>query len=481
MSRKGKAVRVSLLAAALGSLAACNLAPPYHPPSLPVPPQYKPLPGWAPAQPSDTVPRGNWWTVFNDPVLDKLEQRLVTSNPDLAAAVARYDEARAYADQAKGGLLPSIGVEGNVTANRQSGDKPLRGSGQPNTYRSDQVNAVAGYELDLWGKLHNELASRRDLAQASDADRASIQLSLEAQLAGTYFQLRGLDADAHLLAQTSDAYQKSYDLTETLYKGQIAAAMDVSRAEVQLNAARAAQADVAGRRDLLANAIAVLVGENASDFAIEPANLPADIPSIPTNIPASLLQRRPDVASAERAIASANAEIGVSRAAFYPTISFNALGGIQSSGTNLLKLADIFWSLGPSISLPIFEGGRLKAQLAGAYARFRETSANYRSTALTAFQEVEDNRALLFQLSKERQFSDAGIKAAQQTTDAALSLYREGATSYLDVVTAQTTLLQTQQSSLDVQTRRFVATANLIRALGGGWEGTEKETSPEFK
>lgn len=470
MSRTGCALRADISSLMLTLLGACNLAPSYHPPVLPAPEQYKPVDGWDAAQPQDTAPRGAWWSVFGDPVLGSLEERLTASNPDLAAAVARYDGARAFAAQARGGLLPAIGVQGSVTHNRQSEAKPLRGSGQPNVYDADQVDAVASYELDLWGKLRNALASRKALAQASDADRAAIQLALQAQLAASYFQLRGLDADIALLADTVEAYRKSRDLTETLYKGKLAAQMDVSRADVQLNTAQAALADVHGQRDLLANAIAVLVGDNPSTFSIASVDLPVAIPAVPTGLPATLLQRRPDVASAERAIASANAEIGVARAAFYPTISFDALGGFQSMGTNPLKASDLFWSLGPNVSLPIFQGGRLKGQLAGAHARFREASAHYRATALVAFKEVEDNRALLARLGQESRYSDAAAGSARQASDAATSLYRAGAASYLDVVTAQTALLQAQQSALTVRTRRFVATVNLIRALGGGWD-----------
>jgi NodT family efflux transporter outer membrane factor (OMF) lipoprotein len=469
MTRLIKFTSAILATTSMLLVAGCNLAPDYHPPVLATPAVYKPLPGWTVATPSDTELRGAWWTMFADPTLDQLEQTLDSGNPDLAAAVARYDEARAYADQARSGLLPSVGLQGNAIQNRQSQDRPLRGSNLPNNYGSDQVNGVASFELDLWGKLRNELGSRRSLAQAGDADRAALQLSLEAQLASSYFALRGLDSDALLLTQTVEAYQKSYDLTRTLYVGKIAAEMDVSRALVQLENAKTAEADIAANRALMENAVAVLVGDNPSSFTLAPANVQIPLPTIPTSVPATLLQRRPDVASAERAIASANAEIGVARAAFYPTISLGGIGGVMSQGTNPFSLGDLFWSLGPSVSLPLFEGGRLKGQLAYNYARFREASADYKSTALIAFREVEDNRALLSRLEQEGVSSNAAAVAAQQTSSAATSLYSDGATSYLDVVTAQTALLQAQQGALDIRTRHFVAAVNLIRALGGGW------------
>ena len=462
-----------LAAAAASTLAACSFAPKYLPPPAPVPQTYQQQGIWETARPSDSLSRGDWWARFSDPTLGALEGQVESANPDLAAAVARYDQARDFAAEATAGLFPQIGLGASATANRQSLQRPLRGASQPTYYSAAQVGASAGYEFDFWGKIRNEIASRKALAQASDADLATMRLSLQTELASDYFQLRGLDADAQLLADTVTAYQKAHDLTETLFKGKIAASIDVSRAATQLDAARAQVSDIAARRALLEHAIAVLVGKPASDFSIPAEATPFVLPAIPTDLPSTLLQRRPDIASAERAAAAANAEIGVARAAFFPTITFNALGGLQSSGQNLFKLADAFWSLGPSISLPLFDGGRLRAQEAGAYARFRETSAAYRSTVLTAFKEVEDNRAQLHWLGQESVDTDAGVVAAQHTLNVALALYREGATSYLEVVTAQTALLQAQQLALDLRTRRLVADVGLVRALGGGWDASD--------
>jgi NodT family efflux transporter outer membrane factor (OMF) lipoprotein len=467
------ALHVILAAATASALAACSFAPKYLPPPAPVPQAYQQQGIWETARPSDRLSRGDWWTRFSDPTLNALEAQVVTANSDLAAAAARYDQARDFAAEATAGLFPHVGLGATATANRQSAQRPLRGVAQPTYYSADQAGETASYEFDFWGKIRNEIASRKALAQASDADLATMRLSLQTELASDYLQLRGLDADAKLLADTVVAYQKARDLTDTLFKGKIAASMDVSRAETQLDAARAQVSDIAARRALMEHAIAVLVGKPASDFSIPPQETPFVLPQIPTGLPSTLLQRRPDIASAERAAAAANAEIGVARAAFFPTITFDALGGFQSSGQNLFKLADAFWTLGPSVSLPLFDGGRLKAQEAGAYARFRETSASYRSTVLTAFKEVEDNRALLHWLGQESADTDAGVTAAEHTLNAALALYREGATSYLEVVTAQTALLQAQQSALDLRTRRVVADVGLVRALGGGWDATE--------
>jgi NodT family efflux transporter outer membrane factor (OMF) lipoprotein len=469
---------VVLAAAAASVLAACSLAPPYSPPKVEVPEAYKHEGIWETAHPADSLARGDWWTRFSDPTLNALESQVEPANPNLAAAVARYDQSRDFAAEARAGLFPQLSGFGTATVNQQSFQRPLRVNPNAFTYYSDvQAGGSASYEVDFWGKIRNEVASRKELAQASDADLATLRLSLQAELASDYFQLRGLDATAKLLADTVAAFQKAFDLTDTLFKGKIVASMDVTRAKAQLDSAKAQVSDVAARRALLEHAIAVLVGKPASDFTIPAEVTPFVLPEIPIDLPSTLLQRRPDIASAERMAAAANSEIGVARAAFYPSITFNALGGFESGGQNLFNLADTLWTLGPSVSIPIFTGGLLKAQEAATYARFRETSANYRSIVLTAFQEVEDNRALLHWLAQESADTDDGVVAAESTLTASLALYREGATSSLEVVTAQTALLMAQQSALDLRTRRLVAGVSLVRALGGGWDTTDLPTT----
>jgi NodT family efflux transporter outer membrane factor (OMF) lipoprotein len=457
-------------------LAACNLAPAYRPPVVTPPAAYKPVPGWQQAAPADLDPRGNWWSLFDDPVLDGLEKRLDDANPDLAAALARHDAALAYAGQARGALLPSLGLQGTATQNRQSEQRPLRGLAQPDNYGADQINGVLGYEVDLWGRLHNQLHARQALAQASDADRAAIQLSLEAQLASDYLTLRGLDDQIRLLDDTTNAYARTHALTRTLFNGKLAAQMDVSRAQVQLDNARTAAAQARADRAVLEDAVAVLVGDMPSTFRLEPAAAP-HVPDVPVGLPATLLERRPDVASAERAVAAANLGIGIARAAFYPSLTLGALGGVASSGENPFNAGDLFWALGPSISLPLFEGGKLKAGLVQAQATFREASAHYRATALAAFQQVEDNRAQIARLAQEAVSAQDAVAAARQTAEASLSLYTNGATSYLDVVTAQTALLQAEQAALDIRTRRLATSVALVRALGGGWHASPALTA----
>jgi NodT family efflux transporter outer membrane factor (OMF) lipoprotein len=425
------------------------------------------------------LPRSAWWQRLGDNTLNELEPQIDAANPGLAATVARYDQARAFAAEAEAGLFPQVSLGGSQSANKQSKDRPLRSASGPNYYNASQIGVQATYEVDIWGKIRNTVSAGKSLAQASAADLATMRLSLQAELATDYFMLRGLDADAKLLADTVTAYQKALDLTEILFKGKIASNVDVSRAQTQLSLARAQVSDLAGRRALLEHAIATLVGQPVASFSIAAKVLPFVLPDVPTGIPSTLLQRRSDIASAERNVNAANAEIGVARAAFYPDVSLNLAAGFQSSSRSLLSLPNSFWSVGPDVTMPLFDGGNLDAQEAAAYARFREVSATYRSTVLSAFQQVEDNLALLHWLGQESVDEEAGVKAAQQTLDSALNLYREGANSYLEVVTAQTALLQAQQGALDLQTRRLTADVGLIRALGGGWDATELPSDAE--
>ena len=458
------------------TLAACNLAPGYRPPLVAVPAAYKEIGPWQPAAPSDDQPRGPWWQRFGDATLNKLEPEIETANPDLAATVARYDQARAFAAEAAAGLDPQVGLGASLSANRQSKDRPLRGATQPNFYGANQAAASVGYEIDFWGKLRNEANAGAELAQASAADLATMRLSLQSELATDYLTLRGLDADAKLLTDTVGAYGKALDLTQTLFHGKIVSSLDVSRAETQLDTAKAEVSDIASRRALMEHAIATLVGQPAGSFSIPTDVPPFSLPDVPAGLPSTLLERRPDIAAAERTVAAANSEIGVARAAFYPSVSLNLLAGFQSSGLNLLSLPNSFWSLGPDVTLPVFTGGQLDAEEAAAYARFREAGADYRSTVLSAFQQVEDNLALLHWLGQEAKDEAAGVTAAQHTLDVALNLYKEGVASYLEVVTAQTALLQAQQTLIDLQTRRVDADVSLIQALGGGWTAKDLPT-----
>ena len=471
--------RCALIATIAVLLGGCNLAPDYHVPRVVVSTAYKETGPWKPARPMDNLPRGAWWQQYGDRTLDELEARIDTANPNLAAAVARYDQARAFAAEAAAGLYPQVQLGASLSTNKQSKDRPLRGATQPNYYGANTLDAIASYEIDFWGKLRNQAAAGAASAQASAADLATIHLGLQAELATNYLLLRGLDADIALLADTVNAYQKALDLTVRRFEGKIASGMDVSRAQTQLYTVRALLSDTSAKRALLEHAIAALVGEPASDFSIPVRAVSIQPPDVPTGIPSELLQRRPDIASAERAVSAANSGIGVARAAFYPSFSLNLIGGTQSTELNLFSGPNSFWSLGPSVSLPLFTGGALEAQESVAYANFRQASANYRATVLNAFLEVEDNLALRNWLGREYTDEEAATKAAQHTLEIALNLYRDGAESYLEVVTAQTALLQTQQTALDIHTRLLAANVGLIRALGGGWDTADLPSDHE--
>ncbi|HZP66588.1 MAG TPA: efflux transporter outer membrane subunit [Rudaea sp.] len=463
-----------LRALALGTvlLAGCSLAPPYQKPEIKTPDTYKEGGPWQEAAPSDAMARGDWWRDFGDTTLDELETRIPAANPDLAVAVANYAGARAFVAEARGSLYPELDAQAYATHNRQSDTRPLRSSSQPSEYRDDYLGAQLSYELDLWGRMRNLVAAGEASAQASAADLASVRLSLAADLADNYIAMRGLDAQSKLLADTIDAYTKALELTQNRFQGGIASGLDVAHAQTQLDTARAQASDVRARRALFEHAIARLVGEPASSFAIAPAVVDLPVPKVPVGLPSTLLERRPDVAAAERRTAAANAQIGVARAAFFPSISLTATGGYESTGmADWLAAPNSFWAIGPRALFTIFDGGRRHAREKEAQAAFDAQSARYRATALSAFQQVEDELALLNLLGAEARDEDAAVASAQKTLELALDRYRNGAVNYLEVVESQTAVLQAQRTALSLRDRRLEASVGLIRALGGGWDG----------
>jgi outer membrane protein, multidrug efflux system len=459
------------------TLVGCSLAPAYAPPSLLVPNAYKEVGPWTPAQPSDTLPRGPWWTEFDDPTLNDLEARIDTANPTLAAALAAYDQARAFAAEGAAAAYPTVGAGGTVTGNRQSNNRPLRGAHEPDEYGANTVSAGIGYEIDFWGRVRNLIASGEAQAQASAADLATARLSLHAQLADDYLSLRGLDAQNQLLHDTVAAYQRALDLTEARHTGGVSSGLDVDRAQTQLSEARAQISEVAAQRALFEHAIASLVGQPSPSFTIAPAVAQRLIPVVPAGLPASLIQRRPDIAAAERRAFAANRQIGVARAAFFPNITLDAQGGFQNTGqVDLLSAPNAFWTVGPQLALTLFEGGRRHAVVAASKAELLIASADYRATVLAAFQQVEDQLALTDNYAAEAADEATAVQSAQATTRLSLIRYREGATNYLDVVTAQTAELQAEQTALNLQTRQQEASVDLVRALGGGWDTNDLPT-----
>jgi NodT family efflux transporter outer membrane factor (OMF) lipoprotein len=451
-------------------LSGCSLAPKYDVPLTPKVSRFKEVGNWTQATPEDAVPKGDWWTVFGDQQLNDLEGRLDRSNPNLAVALARYDAARGYLAEAQSVEFPIVGAGFNPTRNRQSDNRPLRGSNQPDVYTADTAGLSLNYEIDLWGSVRNTVAAGKAEEQAQAATLAAVRLSLEAQLAQSYANLRNLDAQDSLLDDTVKAYARAYTMTEQRHSGGIATGLDVGRAQTQLEDARAEVSQDRAQRALYEHAIASLVGEPASNFSIAPAIVNIRLPNVPTGLPSTLLQRRPDVAAAERAVAAANAEIGVARAAFFPTLSLGAGGGFQNTGRpGLLTYPNLFWSIGPSLAETVLDGGLRQGQLDVAKAEKNEAAGAYRATVLQAFQDVEDNLALLNHLADAEGDQTQAADAASRTEALALDRYRLGAVNYLEVVTAQTAALQAKQSELDIRTQRLVASIRLVKAVGGGW------------
>ncbi len=464
---RGGPIVITIAAAVL---AACSLSPAYSPPAVTMPAAYKETGPWSVAGVGDARTPEDWWTSFQDPTLDGLEARIDKANPTLAAALSAYDQARAFAAEAAADLLPTVSSGGSATYNRQSNNRPLRGGGQPDIYDANSLGAGASYEVDFWGRVRNVVAAGRAEAQAAAGDLATARIGLQAELAGDYLQLRGLDAQDRLLVSTVAAYRRALNLTQSRHTGGVASGLDVDRASAELSGATAQISDVRARRAVYEHAIAALVGEPASSFTIPPAAAPRVIPAVPAGIPSTLLERRPDIAAAERRAFAANREIGVARAAFYPTISLGAQGGFQNaSEANLLTLPNTFWTVGPQMALTLFDGGRRHAVVAASKAAFLLASADYRASVLAAFQQVEDQLALANQYADEARDEADAVRASAATTNLSLIRYREGATNYLDVVTAQTAELQAEQTALNLETRRQQVCVDLARALGGGW------------
>jgi multidrug efflux system outer membrane protein len=458
---------VSLTAAAL--LAGCSMAPAYQKPTVPTAAAYKEVPGWQPAGAAIVAP-GKWWQAFQDPTLNGLEDQLEAGNPSLAAAAARYAEARARAREARADLFPQVEADANYGRSRQSANRPFS-PGTTQTYDTATVGASLAYELDLFGRIGNSVRAASAEAKASGSDLAAVRLGLQAALATDYFNMRGLDARITLLRQTVEAYGKATDLTNTRHQGGVASGIDVSRADAQLASAKSELDGVLADRANLEHAIAILLGQSPSGFSLAVADLALQPPAVPVGVPSTLLERRPDIAAAERRVFAANARIGVARAAFFPTITLGAAGGYEATqGHNLLSASSGFWALGPvGAALTLFDGGARAAQVKVARAEFDEAAANYRATVLTAFREVEDDLALGRQLAAQEQDQQAAVRAAEHTRDLALVRYRDGASDYLEVVTAQTAALDAERSLLQIHARRLGVAADLVRALGGSF------------
>ncbi|MGH8506770.1 MAG: efflux transporter outer membrane subunit [Stenotrophobium sp.] len=467
-------IKILFFAGPVLALAACAMGPDYVKPAAPTPANYKQAGDWLHAQPQDSAARGPWWQAFKDDRLDQLERQVDISNQTLAQAAAQYRQAQALVRSARAGYLPTLSA--SASANRShSGSGSLSGSsGSTTGGRSGDnfsLSLDAAWELDLWGRVRRTVEANEATASASAADLASARLSTQAQLAQDYFQLRVLDEQRRLLDETVAGYQRSLELTQNQYAVGVVAKADVVQAQTQLKTAQAQAIDSGIQRAQLEHAIAVLIGKPPADFSIVPAPLLAIIPPpSPPGVPSSLLQRRPDIAAAERRMAAANAGIGVAETAYFPDLTLSADGGYQSSSfADWISLPYRFWSVGPSLAMTLFNGGARKAQTDQAIAAYDQTVANYRQTVLTAFQDVEDNLVQLQLLAQEAQVQDEAVAAAQESVKLATNQYKAGVVSYLNVVSAQNAAYSTRRSALNVLESRLSASVLLIKALGGDW------------
>lgn len=466
--------RLALALLAGVSLAACTVGPDYVKPKTDTPQTFKESAQaagvWKLAEPADREKRGKWWTIFNDAVLNDLEEQAGKSNQTLAIAEAQFRQARAAAQYAQAGYMPTatLGVSasrfkksGNVYANSPANIGPASDYALP---------LQVSWEADIWGRVRRAVESAQASAQASAAELENVRLSIQAELAVDYFLLRGIDAERDLLNRTIIAYGKFHELTINRHEGGVASDADVALAETQLRTAQAQAVDLRVQRVQLEHAIALLVGKAASEFSLAMVESNPLPPVVPLSVPSELLERRPDIAFAERQVASANAQIGVATAAYYPTITLGARAGLESAKTsNWLSLPSRFWSIGPDASMLLFDGGARRALTDQAQAAYDATVASYRQTVLTAFQDVEDNLAALGILAEEAQIQDGAVKAAQRSLTLTTNRYTAGAASYLDVVVAQTFSLTNERAAVDISRRRMSAAVRLIKAVGGDW------------
>jgi NodT family efflux transporter outer membrane factor (OMF) lipoprotein len=466
------AVIVALLAAA------CTVGPDYVRPSVEVPGSYKEYGDWKPAAPRDHLPRGPWWEVFGDAQLNALEAQVDFSNQDIRAAAAQLRASQALVEQARAGFFPTVSGNGSVVRSQStlgSGRVPVSGDAPSVTTWSLSLNAA--WELDLWGRVARQVEANRASAEASAADLESVRLSAQANLAQDYFLLRVADAEKRLLDRTAAAYARALEVTRNRYTAGVVPRLDVVQAEAQLKTTQAQAIDVGVQRAQLEHAIAVLMGRPPASFSLPPADPPSVFPPIPVSVPSELLERRPDIASAERQVAAANAQIGVARAAFFPTLSLSPSIGYQStSQSRLFNASNQFWAVGPALAATLFDAGLRSAQSAQALATYDASVATYRQTVLGGFQEVEDNLAALRILAEEAAAQEEAVQAARRAAQLTLNQYKAGTVNYLNVVVAQAAQLANERTAMDVLGRRLSAAVVLIKALGGGWQASDIES-----
>ena len=467
----------------------CDKAPKYVKPSVATPAVYKEISpdafketkDWKFARPNDSEIRGKWWEMYNDPQLNTLEAQLNTANQNIALADANFRAARALVKESRSQYFPTVTTSPSIIASRQS-------SATRSNFSAGRVNVNytlpfdATWEPDFWGRIRNTVIASASEAQASAADLQNVRLTVEAELAFDYYQLRALDAEERLLQTTIAAYQQQLELTRVRFQTGIVSDEDVAQAETQLKTTQAQATDLGVARAQFEHAIAVLTGQPASTFTLPDSPLNAQPPAVPVGLPSQLLERRPDIAAAERRVAEANAEIGVTKAAFYPSLTLSAAGGFESTSiASWFTWPARFFSLGPTLSQTLFDKGRRRAATEVSLAQYDATVASYRQAVLTSFQEVEDNLAALRILSRELEEQNDAVASAQRALSVATERYKSGIDSYLNVITAQATLLTNQRTAVNLQMQQMTASVELIKALGGGWNASELPTQKQLK
>ena len=455
-------------------LSGCVVGPKYVRPTVDVPARFKETGPWKPAQPGDAIAKGKWWEIYQDPELNSLEEQINVSNQTLKAAEDQFLQARAAVRVSRSALYPTVSGALSTAPTGQSLNRPNANRSSARHYTDYQIPVDLSYEADVWGRVRRTVEASRTEAQATAADVATVGLSLHAEMALDYFQLRGLDAQLSLLNANIAAYEKALALTETRHQAGLASALDVAQAQTQLQSTRAQAQDLGVARAAFEHAIAVLLGKSPSGFSLSQKPLKDPPPAIPPGLPSELLQRRPDVAASERRVEEANARIGVAKAAYYPFIDLTGAAGLESTAIGtLVQGPSVLWSLGASASEILFDAGRRRGITQQTWAAYDQSVANYRQTVLNAFQDVEDNLAALRILADEAKTQDQAVASAQHALTLSTQLYQGGLTNYLQVITAQSTALSNERTAVNILTRRMQASVLLVKAIGGGWTVSE--------
>jgi NodT family efflux transporter outer membrane factor (OMF) lipoprotein len=480
-SRTARLAALSLLIAGALLITGCELGPKYKAPAVPTPPAYKEMGNWKTAQPNDQNLGGNWWELFQDSQLNALEQQIDVSNQNLKAAVAQYQQSRAALRYVRADYYPTVTTSPSATREGFSNNRPPHSSGFDGLTFNDFVVPINfSYQANVWGRVSRNVESFREQAQASAADLAVVNLSMHAALAVDYFAARTLDAEETLLRDTVTQYEQAFQLNEDRYRGGLGSEVEVEQARTILETTRAQLVDVGVARAQFEHSVAVLIGKPPADFTLPPLPLTAPPPPIPVGIPSELLERRPDIAAAERRVASANAQVGLARTAYYPLVNILGTGGLESGSiTTLFQGPSAMWSVGASVVQTLFDGGRRRALNEEAKTAYDSSVASYRQTVLTGFQQVEDNLAALRILEQEARVQTSAVQAAQRSLDLSNARYSGGVTSYLEVITAQNAALTDEVTAVNILGRRMASAVLLIQAIGGGWDRANLPDRPE--